>query len=62
MYPTFGWPINRLEFIIAGGYDALVRSIEGAEANTLMAHQYAKNINLSHTDLVFITASGNTYM
>ena len=61
LYPTFGWPINRLEFIIAGGYDALVRSIEGAEDNTLMAHQYAKNINLSHTDLVFcITASGNT--
>ena len=61
LYPTFGWPINRLEFIIAGGYDALVRSIEGAEDNTLMAHQYTKNINLSHTDLVFcITAGGNT--
>ena len=61
LYPTFGWPHNRLEFIIAGGSDALVKSIEGAEDNILMAQKYIKNINLCHKDLVFcITASGNT--
>ena len=61
LYPTFGWPNNRLEFIIAGGPEALVKSIEGAEDDILMARQYTKNINLCHTDLVFcITASGNT--
>src|SRR6185437_13003554 len=29
--PTFGWPGERLHFIIAGGESAFVTSIEGAE-------------------------------
>src|SRR6516164_6012970 len=29
--PTFGWPEERLHFIIAGGNAALLASIEGAE-------------------------------
>ena len=61
LYPTFGWPANRLEFIIAGGPQALVKSIEGAEDNIAMARQNVEDINLCYTDLVFcITASGNT--
>ena len=52
LYPTFGWPTNRLEFIIAGGPQALVKSIEGAEDNILMARQNVEDINLCYTDLV----------
>ena len=31
LHPTFGWPRERLHYLIAGGEAALVRSIEGAE-------------------------------
>ena len=31
LFPTFNWPKKRLEFIIAGGKDALLNSIENAE-------------------------------
>src|SRR5215467_15679864 len=29
--PTYDWPAERLVFAMAGGLDALVRSVEGAE-------------------------------
>src|SRR5215471_16163508 len=31
LIPTFSWPQDRLLLLIAGGKDALLRSIEGAE-------------------------------
>src|SRR5688500_1484350 len=31
LYPTFGWPNERLVYLLAGGETALVRSAEGAE-------------------------------
>jgi N-acetylmuramic acid 6-phosphate etherase len=31
LIPTFNWPQNRLLLLIAGGKDALVRAVEGAE-------------------------------
>src|SRR6516164_5180804 len=31
LMPTFSWPQDRLLLLIAGGKDALLRSIEGAE-------------------------------
>ena len=31
LYPTFGWPHERLVYLLAGGEAALVRSLEGAE-------------------------------
>ena len=31
LYPTFGWPDERLVYLLAGGEAALVRSLEGAE-------------------------------
>ena len=61
LYPTFGWPIERVHYIIAGGLDALVKSIEGAEDDIVSAQEKVNNINLNKNDLVFcITASGNT--
>jgi N-acetylmuramic acid 6-phosphate etherase len=37
LHPTFGWPRERLSYVIAGGEPALVRSIEGAEDDTAAA-------------------------
>src|SRR5215472_6926224 len=31
LLPTFGWPQARLLLLIAGGHEALLRSVEGAE-------------------------------
>src|SRR5688500_17288409 len=31
LHPTFGWPNERLVYFLAGGDEALVRSVEGAE-------------------------------
>ncbi len=37
LHPTFGWPRERLCYLIAGGEAALVRSIEGAEDDVAAA-------------------------
>src|SRR3954464_12420907 len=31
LLPTYGWPADRLVFLMAGGLGALVQSVEGAE-------------------------------
>ena len=35
--PTFNWPKNRLDYIIAGGNSAILKAIENAEDNTILA-------------------------
>lgn len=61
LYPTFGWPISRVEFIIAGGKKALIRSIENAEDDIKDAKQQVKNLNVSKKDIIIgLAASGNT--
>lgn len=61
LYPTFGWPKSRLEFIIAGGKEALTESIENAEDNLSFALKEINKINISKEDVVIgLTASGNT--
>ena len=37
LHPTFGWPRERLCYLIAGGERALVASIEGAEDDAAAA-------------------------
>src|SRR5216684_7148467 len=39
LMPTFSWPSERLLLLMAGGRDALVRSIEGAEDELQLAEQ-----------------------
>src|SRR5215470_3573210 len=45
LMPTFSWPEERLVLLMAGGPNALVRSVEGAEDEIELAaqlmHQYA---------------------
>ena len=61
LYPTFNWPIERLEFIIAGGLSALLRPIENAEDNTAQAEKIVLEKLIGKNDVVIgLAASGNT--
>ena len=59
--PTFGWPEERLVVILAGGDEARVRSVEGAEDN---AEEGASLVNQHQVDahdvVIAIAASGTT--
>ena len=58
---TFGWPKSRLDFIIAGGKDAILNSIENAEDNTMNALKLVKSKSINSNDVVIaLAASGNT--
>ncbi|MBV8700283.1 MAG: N-acetylmuramic acid 6-phosphate etherase [Bradyrhizobium sp.] len=59
--PTFGWPKERLHFIIAGGESAFVSSIEGAEDDVADAVRQVDAAYLSGNDVVIaVSASGTT--
>lgn len=61
LYPTFGWPVSRLSYIIAGGDQALTKSIENSEDDIERAKHIAKENNFSRGDVVIgLAASGNT--
>ena len=59
--PTFGWPMERLVFLIAGGAAALLRAAEGAEDDPAAARAAVKAERLARADvLVAVSASGRT--
>ncbi len=59
--PTFGWPADRLAYVIAGGPKALMASAEGAEDNGADARVQVAALNVSATDiLIGVAASGRT--
>jgi N-acetylmuramic acid 6-phosphate etherase len=59
--PTFGWPAERLVYLMAGGIDALVQSAEGAEDDTDAAHALIQCHAIGPNDLVIgVAASGKT--
>ena len=61
LFPTFNWPKERLDFIIAGGIDALLNAIENAEDDTYLAEKNVEDKLIFHEDVVIgIAASGNT--
>ena len=61
LYPTFGWPKNRIGFIIPGGKKALTESVENAEDDSKLALEEANKILFTNSDvLICIAASGNT--
>lgn len=61
LMPTFSWPRERLLLLMAGGKDALLQSVEGAEDQ---AEQARLLIQRHHTDkrdvLIAVAASGTT--
>jgi N-acetylmuramic acid 6-phosphate etherase len=59
--PTFGWPPDRILLLIAGGHEALLRSMEGAEDQVEYAAHLARGHGIGTEDvLVAVAASGTT--
>ncbi|WKW49910.1 N-acetylmuramic acid 6-phosphate etherase [Rhodomicrobium lacus] len=62
LMPTFSWPKDRLVLLLAGGDEAMVQAVEGAEDET---HRAAELIRVEHgicanDVLVAVAASGKT--
>jgi N-acetylmuramic acid 6-phosphate etherase len=61
LLPTFDWPADRVVFAMAGGFDALVRSVEGAEDDAAAGAQAIVDASIGADDVVIgIAASGTT--
>ena len=61
LMPTFSWPQERLLLLIAGGRDALVQSIEGAEDESEEAIRLVERCEIDRRDvLIAVAASGTT--
>jgi len=61
LIPTFGWPTERVGFLMAGGMPALIEAQEGAEDDKEAALKDIDTIGLSPNDvLILLSASGNT--
>ena len=61
LVPTFGWPEERLGFIIAGGKEALLKSVENAEDDSADGRSQVEVLALGEADVVVgVSASGAT--
>lgn len=61
LYPTFGWPHERLVYLLAGGDAAVTRSLEGAEDDAVTGREEAAALRLDAGDVVVaLAASGAT--
>lgn len=59
--PTFGWPTERLVFLLAGGLAALAAGVEGAEDDTDAARASIGEQRIGGNDIVVgVAASGRT--
>ncbi len=59
--PTFGWPPERLVYVLAGGPEALSRSAELAEDDAEAAQHDLRDVHISIDDvLIGVAASGRT--
>ncbi len=61
LMPTFGWPPERLVLLMAGGRDALLRAVEGAEDEVEGAAALVRQHEIDDKDaLIAVAASGTT--
>ena len=61
LIPTFGWPENRLVLMIAGGPDALLKTVEGAEDEVGQALNLTALHQINEDDvMIAVAASGTT--
>ncbi|MGC2200709.1 MAG: N-acetylmuramic acid 6-phosphate etherase, partial [Stellaceae bacterium] len=59
--PTFSWPQERVLLLIAGGREALVQSVEGAEDESEQAVELVRRHAIDVSDVVIaVAASGTT--
>jgi len=61
LWPTYGWPAERLVLQIAGGTEALLHSIEGVEDDHTNATTQVGTLKLTQNDVVLaLAASGSS--
>jgi len=61
LIPTFSWPADRLLLFIAGGQEALIRAVEGAEDDTDHAMALVRRHEVGPKDvMIAVAASGTT--
>jgi N-acetylmuramic acid 6-phosphate etherase len=61
LMPTFSWPADRLLLLIAGGNEALLHAVEGAEDEAEHAGQLVRSHGIDPADaLIAVAASGST--
>lgn len=61
LFPTFNWPKHRIDFIIAGGNEAILNAVENAEDDILQAKEYVSKKSVNSQDVIIgLAASGNT--
>jgi N-acetylmuramic acid 6-phosphate etherase len=61
LMPTFSWPPERLLLLIAGGSNAMVRAVEGAEDEGAQAAEQVRRHGVGADDvLIAVAASGTT--
>jgi N-acetylmuramic acid 6-phosphate etherase len=59
--PTYNWPRDRLLFVVAGGMQALVQSVEGAEDHEAKGAEAIAEAKVDQDDVVVaVAASGTT--
>jgi N-acetylmuramic acid 6-phosphate etherase len=59
--PTYDWPGDRIVFVMAGGMQALVQSVEGAEDNEAKGAEAIAQAQVNQHDVVIaVAASGTT--
>jgi N-acetylmuramic acid 6-phosphate etherase len=61
LIPTFNWPQDRLLLLMAGGEEALLRSVEGAEDEVEHAVRLVQQHGIADADVIIaVAASGRT--
>ena len=61
MWPTYGWPDERLVLLIAGGNKALIKSVEGVEDDGSDAQRQVDELAINEADVVVaLAASGHS--
>ena len=61
LMPTFGWPPERLLLLMAGGREALLRAVEGAEDEPEQGARLVEHHKVDRKDaLIAVAASGST--
>ncbi|MBA4749572.1 MAG: N-acetylmuramic acid 6-phosphate etherase [Alphaproteobacteria bacterium] len=59
LMPTFGWPMERVGFLIAGGMSALTQAQEGVEDDVKAACKDFNSLDLTSKDaIILLSASG----
>jgi N-acetylmuramic acid 6-phosphate etherase len=61
LLPTFGWPAEKVIVLIAGGHEALLKAVEGAEDDIEDAVRLVRDHEVGAEDvLIAVAASGTT--